>query len=110
MARTGRLSDTAGGGKQYLTPVEAAQLIWPDAEASRPGVSKATVLRLYDAGQLRGFRTPGGQRRIERASVDELNRVRRLPQRTAAQRAEYFAALADLVKRNEQLQGGAAEG
>ncbi|MGD0196698.1 MAG: helix-turn-helix domain-containing protein [Solirubrobacteraceae bacterium] len=40
--------------------------------ASYLGVSLATVRRWSDDGHLRGYRTPGGQRRFSRAQLDEF--------------------------------------
>jgi excisionase family DNA binding protein len=42
--------------------------------ASYLGVSLATVRRWSDDGYLRGYRTPGGQRRFSRAQLDEFLR------------------------------------
>jgi len=42
--------------------------------ASYLGVSLATVRRWSDDGHLRGYRTPGGQRRFSRAQLDEFLR------------------------------------
>jgi excisionase family DNA binding protein len=36
------------------------------------GVSISTVRRWSDAGHLRGFRTPGGQRRFNREQLDDF--------------------------------------
>ncbi|HRZ10049.1 MAG TPA: hypothetical protein P5319_09110 [Gemmatimonadales bacterium] len=56
--------------KDYLTPNEAA------AEAAAAGyvVSGKTLMRALDAGRLAGYRTPGGYRRIRRASLEEYLR------------------------------------
>lgn len=52
--------------KQFLTVTEAAELL---------NLSPATVRRMFDNGQLQGFRIPGGKhRRISRTSVIELLR------------------------------------
>ena len=44
--------------------------------ARRLGVSIPTVQRWVDAGRLRAWKTPGGHRRIDAASADELFRAR----------------------------------
>jgi excisionase family DNA binding protein len=88
---------------RYLTAGEAAALIWPEGGAPEPGVGKTTVHTLFDTGLLRGYRTSGRQRRIEAASVEELNEVRRLPQNTDEQRAVYYAAMARLRQHNAGL-------
>jgi excisionase family DNA binding protein len=88
---------------RYLTAGEAAALIWPDAQAAEPGIGKTTVNTLFDTGLLRGYRTGGRQRRIEAASVEELNEVRRLPRNTDEQIAVYYAALARLKQHNAGL-------
>jgi excisionase family DNA binding protein len=36
------------------------------------GVSISTVRRWSDAGYLKGYRTPGGQRRFSEAALDEF--------------------------------------
>jgi excisionase family DNA binding protein len=36
------------------------------------GVSISTVRRWSDAGHLKGYRTPGGQRRFSQAALDEF--------------------------------------
>lgn len=47
--------------KQFLTVTEAAELL---------NLSPATVRRMFDNGQLQGFRIPGGKhRRISLSSV-----------------------------------------
>jgi excisionase family DNA binding protein len=43
------------------------------SEAARHlGVSISTVRRWSDAGHLKGYRTPGGQRRFSAAQLDEF--------------------------------------
>lgn len=42
--------------------------------ARQLGVSISTVRRWADAGHLRGFRTPGGQRRFTPEQLDEFLR------------------------------------
>jgi excisionase family DNA binding protein len=43
------------------------------SEAARHlGVSLSTVRRWSDAGHLRGYRTPGGQRRFTQEQLDEF--------------------------------------
>jgi len=50
--------------KRYFTISEAAELL---------NLSPATVRRMFDDGQLQGFRIPGGNhRRISRSSVLNL--------------------------------------
>lgn len=51
-----------------ITPGEAAKLL---------GVSRETVRRYVDLGLVAGHRTPGGQRRIERSSVEQAIASRR---------------------------------
>jgi excisionase family DNA binding protein len=46
---------------EYVTPAEAAQ---------RLGVTRDTIRRYVDAGKLDGIKTPGGQRRIDRQSLE----------------------------------------
>jgi len=47
----------------YIKPGEAAQLL---------GVSRDTIRRYIDLGLLEGIKTPGGQRRIDRDSVQNV--------------------------------------
>lgn len=47
---------------EYVTPAEAAQ---------RLGVTRDTIRRYVDAGKLEGIKTPGGQRRIDRQSLED---------------------------------------
>ena len=47
----------------YIKPGEAAQLL---------GVSRDTIRRYIDLGLLEGIKTPGGQRRIDRDSVQDV--------------------------------------
>ena len=46
-----------------LTPAEAARML---------GVSRETVRRYVDLGLVAGHKTPGGQRRIQRTSVEAV--------------------------------------
>jgi excisionase family DNA binding protein len=55
--------DPAGDGGRSCTTNEAAELL---------GISLQTVQRWMDRGHLRGWRTPGGHRRVEIASVHDL--------------------------------------
>jgi excisionase family DNA binding protein len=55
--------DPAGDGGKSCTTNEAAELL---------GISLQTVQRWMDRGHLRGWRTPGGHRRVEIASVHDL--------------------------------------
>jgi len=48
---------------EYIKPGEAAQLL---------GVSRDTIRRYIDLGLLEGIKTPGGQRRIDRDSVQDV--------------------------------------
>lgn len=50
---------------EWIRPGEAARLL---------GVSLTTISRYVDAGQLQAQRLPSGQRRILRASVEQLQR------------------------------------
>jgi len=47
--------------------------------AEQLGVSVPTVQRWVDAGHLKAWKTPGGHRRIDAASAEELFRIQRLP-------------------------------
>lgn len=49
----------------YILPGEAADLL---------GVTRDTIRRYVDQGLLQGIKTPGGQRRIERQSVQQAIR------------------------------------
>jgi len=48
---------------EYIRPGEAAKLL---------GVSRDSIGRYMENGTLKGIRTPGNQRRIERDSIDAL--------------------------------------
>jgi excisionase family DNA binding protein len=48
---------------EYVKPGEAATML---------GVSRDTIRRYVDLGLLEGIKTPGGQRRIERDSVQDV--------------------------------------
>ena len=48
---------------EYILPGEAADLL---------GVSRDTIRRYVDTGLLAGIKTPGGQRRIDRSSVEHI--------------------------------------
>ena len=51
----------------------ASRLGLSTSEAARHlGVSLSTVRRWSDAGHLRGYRTPGGQRRFSVEQLDEF--------------------------------------
>jgi excisionase family DNA binding protein len=45
----------------YILPGEAADLL---------GVTRDTIRRYVDQGLLEGIKTPGGQRRIDRQSIE----------------------------------------
>lgn len=47
----------------YILPGEAADLL---------GVTRDTIRRYVDQGLLEGIKTPGGQRRIDRLSVQQV--------------------------------------
>lgn len=47
----------------YIKPAEAAKML---------GVSRDTVRRYADNGDLTAIKTPGGQRRIDRESVEVI--------------------------------------
>lgn len=47
----------------YILPGEAADLL---------GVTRDTIRRYVDTGLLEGIKTPGGQRRIDRQSVEQI--------------------------------------
>ena len=65
---------TSGRGRprrdDYLTPTQAAAVA---ASAGYP-ISSKTLARAFDAGDLPGYRTPGGYRRIRRAALEEYLR------------------------------------
>lgn len=48
---------------EYITPGQAADLL---------GVTRDTIRRYVDTGLLEGIKTPGGQRRIDRASLEQV--------------------------------------
>lgn len=48
---------------EYIRPGEAAKLL---------GVSRDSIGRYMENGTLKGIRTPGNQRRIERDSIEAL--------------------------------------
>ena len=49
------------------------ELAFTSSEAARYlGVSLATVRRWNNSGRLRGYRTPGGQRRFSRDQLDRF--------------------------------------
>lgn len=48
---------------EYIKPGEAARIM---------GVSRDSIRRYVDLGLIRGIKTPGGQRRIDRDSVDSV--------------------------------------
>lgn len=48
---------------EYIKPGEAARIM---------GVSRDSIRRYVDLGLLAGIKTPGGQRRIDRDSVDSV--------------------------------------
>jgi excisionase family DNA binding protein len=52
---------------EIITPGEAAKIL---------GVSTDTVGRYLDLGIIQGHRTPGGQRRVNRDSVESVIRTR----------------------------------
>ena len=48
---------------EYIKPGEAALML---------GVSRDSIRRYVDSGAISGITTPGGQRRIDRESVDSI--------------------------------------
>lgn len=66
---------TPGDPPNSYSTLEAAKLL---------GTSVQTVQRWMDLGHLGGWRTPGGHRRINPASVDRLLRLATLPTPTRA--------------------------
>jgi excisionase family DNA binding protein len=53
--------------------VQSSRLGLTASQAARAlGVSVSTVRRWSDSGALRGYRTPGGQRRFSREQIDEF--------------------------------------
>src|SRR3954466_10667518 len=59
--RTRQSSEAPGGRRLGLSPSEAARHL---------GVSLSTIRRWSDLGHLRGYRTPGGQRRFSLEQLD----------------------------------------
>jgi excisionase family DNA binding protein len=55
------MSQTASSNRLGLSASQAARVL---------GVSVSTVRRWSDSGALRGYRTPGGQRRFSREQID----------------------------------------
>lgn len=49
----------------YVLPGEAADML---------GVTRDTIRRYVDQGLLAGIKTPGGQRRIDRQSIQQVLR------------------------------------
>ncbi len=49
-----------------------SELIRPAEAARQLGVSRDSIRRYIDTGLLTGVKTPGGQRRIDQASVDSV--------------------------------------
>lgn len=47
----------------YILPGEAADLL---------GVTRDTIRRYVDQGLITGIKTPGGQRRIDRQSIQQI--------------------------------------
>src|SRR5215203_1163771 len=79
---------------EILTTFQAARLC---------GVSHKSIERWIDAGFLRGFRTPGGHRRVHRADLLEFIQKRRTTDRVsdAAPVAGAFEAARVLVVDDE---------
>jgi excisionase family DNA binding protein len=50
---------------EYVLPGEAAEML---------GVTRDTIRRYVDTGLLDGIKTPGGQRRIDRDSIEQAKR------------------------------------
>ena len=48
---------------EYIKPGQAALML---------GVSRDSIRRYVDSGAINGITTPGGQRRIDRESVDSI--------------------------------------
>jgi excisionase family DNA binding protein len=57
----------------YIRPGKAADML---------GVSVDSISRYFDQGSLAGIRTPGGQRRIDRESVEAYRGLTTLPAST----------------------------
>jgi hypothetical protein len=85
--RFGVESDVAEGS-DWVSPTEAAKLL-------RPTRGATAVRQMCDDGRLRTFYTDGGHRRIERASILELNAVYEM-----RPGSERDAQLAGLIRRN----------
>lgn len=54
--------------QQYISPGEAARML---------GVHRDSIRRYSDLGLIEAIRTPGGQRRIDRESVENVIQARR---------------------------------
>jgi excisionase family DNA binding protein len=68
-----RLASDDKAGVEERDPTTAAGLgLTISQAASFLGVSLSTVRRWSDAGVLPGYRTPGGQRRFNRAQLEEF--------------------------------------
>jgi excisionase family DNA binding protein len=67
--------EASGDGGKSCTTNEAAEML---------GISLQTVQRWMDRGHLRGWRTPGGHRRVDVASVHELLATARQAENGAA--------------------------
>ena len=52
--------------------VVAPEVLAPGAAAAQLGISIETLRRWEKAGKIAAFRTPGGQRRFDRAEIDRL--------------------------------------
>ena len=52
--------------------VVAPEVLTPGAAAAQLGISIETLRRWEKAGKITAFRTPGGQRRFDRAEIDRL--------------------------------------
>ena len=61
-------------------------LLWPSEAARLLMISSTHVRRLFDAGQLRGVRGPGGYRFVNRESVVVLAQTRRQAGRSRKRR------------------------
>lgn len=59
-------------GPMAATESESRLGLTVSQAASELGVSVATVRRWSNAGYLKGYRTPGGQRRFTREQIEEF--------------------------------------
>jgi excisionase family DNA binding protein len=66
-----------------MSPASDGEILTTFQAARLCGVSHKSIERWIDAGYLRGFRTPGGHRRVHRADLLEFIQKRRTTERAA---------------------------